>query len=231
MSKMWWLQKENIFKDTKFLNALNQIEKIARSSDYNQKKIIYSSDLAGDSLHFIKNGYLRLFRLSSQGSQINLAYLTKGDIFGKLSMFEEGERDVSVQSLSDVTINILRQRQLEKLMKNNPEIAAFVFLNIEEKLKQSWQQFDSSIVKQTVKRIARLFLKLTEHYGICVPESLPNKIKRIEYKINNKELSNLIGIKREIILQVMDYLINTGLLKQENGYTIIKDKKGLADIL
>jgi len=225
MNKMWWLQKDNI------TFPLTQIERLMRSSDYGQRKIIYSSDLAGDSLHFIKSGSVRIFKLSSQGSQINLAYLNKGDIFGKLSMIEAGERDLSVESLTDVTINILRQRQLEKLMKNKPETVAAIFLQIEESLKQNWQKFDTYLVKQTVKRIARLLIKLTEHYGVCVTESLPTKIKRIDYKINNKELSTLVGVKREIIPQSLDALINMGLLKQENGHTLIENEKALLDFV
>ena len=229
MNRMWWLHKLNMWEGLEPDKHIykEECEALIRSSEYDENKIIYSSDLAGDTLYFIKEGKVKVFRNSTQNTEIEIAILSAGDAFGKLSMIEEGEKDLSIRSLSHAKINVLRQVQLEKLMKNHPAAAAFIVEKLKAKIEKKVDDFKSNLMKHTIKRLARLIHRMGKYYGDYITGNLPGACKRINYKVNPNELAHLLGVKKDIIDDMLETLTELELIEQQSGNIIIKSEKKL----
>ena len=66
-----------------------------------------------------------------EGAGKRIALLEKGDLFGESAFFSEsGERTATVRALSNCKLLVLRQKFMDELVRNDPEAACQILLNV-----------------------------------------------------------------------------------------------------
>jgi|KBSSwiStaDraftv2_1062776.scaffolds.fasta_scaffold15074_7 CRP-like cAMP-binding protein len=66
-----------------------------------------------------------------EGAGKRIALLEKGDLFGEIAFFSEsGERTATVRALSNCKLLVLRQKFMDELVRNDPEAACQILLNV-----------------------------------------------------------------------------------------------------
>jgi CRP-like cAMP-binding protein len=66
-----------------------------------------------------------------EGAAKRIALLEKGDLFGEIAFFSEsGERTATVRALSNCKLLVLRQKFMDELVRNDPEAACQILLNV-----------------------------------------------------------------------------------------------------
>lgn len=66
-----------------------------------------------------------------EGEARRIALLEKGDLFGEIAFFSEsGERTATVRALSNCKLLVLRQKFMDELVRNDPEAACQILLNV-----------------------------------------------------------------------------------------------------
>lgn len=128
------LQRIDLFRsldpsDAKLVAERMEIIRYPRSS------LMIHEGEENSSLYVILKGKVKVFLLDETGQEVILNYLHEGDHFGEVSLFDDGHRSASVQTMDDCYFGILQKEDFVQIMATHPNLAMTMFKGMTRRLK------------------------------------------------------------------------------------------------
>jgi len=114
------LRKVPLFHDLPEAIFTRLVERLQPHTLDSNESIIQQGEL-GDSLYLIARGVVRVSR-EEQGELRDLGTLIAGDFFGEMALMHHESRNASVRTITPCQLYELRQRELEEVMQECPEL-------------------------------------------------------------------------------------------------------------
>ena len=89
---------------------------------YKPGEIIVRQGEAGNCMFAIQSGRVAVIKERS-GSEVTVAELVEGDIFGEMSIFEHEVRSATVRALEDAMVMTIDKRTFLRRIEDDPSIA------------------------------------------------------------------------------------------------------------
>ena len=91
------------------------------------EEVLFTEGDAGDKAYIVNDGIMRISRTSPYGESLNLANLSRGDLFGELALIDEGMRSATAVAATDVElISLDREAFMEGIHKDPRQIHALL---------------------------------------------------------------------------------------------------------
>ena len=91
----------------------------------------------GNYMVVLLSGNVAVDRISTAGERMRLAETVPGDILGEMSLLDGGARSSACTALTDCTVAVLGADALDRMMKDDPPLAAGLVALLARKL--SWR--------------------------------------------------------------------------------------------
>src|SRR3989337_2895995 len=102
--------------------ALQELARNVTERSYRKgQTIVYQGD-PGDSLFVVAEGLVKVFVTSDAGSEMVLVTLKAPDLFGEVSVVDEGPRCASAEALEATKVIMLARSTLLRLLETRPEL-------------------------------------------------------------------------------------------------------------
>jgi CRP/FNR family transcriptional regulator, cyclic AMP receptor protein len=167
---------------------------------------IYATGDDDDAMYLIESGQVKLFMSSESGKDCLLAIYTAGEIFGESCFTGNGRRFESASAMQptivrrasrkDFVAEVQRANLMEALLRHLANRAA----------DRQTAVFDL-ITMDAEKRLAKVLLNIAEKVGTVDGEYL-----RIEQRISQEELSQIVGTTRPRITAFMQGFRRMGMV-------------------
>ena len=108
--------------------------------DYKTGDVIVREGEIGDCMYVILSGQAEVMR-STDGEDIRLAVLGKGDIVGEMAIFQKEQRSATVRALTDMRLMVVDRKIFLKRVHEDP---SFVF-PILQKMSQRIRDLNSEL--------------------------------------------------------------------------------------
>jgi len=108
-------------------------------------KRIIGQDEQGDYLLIVLQGAVADERAQPAGAKVRLGESRAGDVLGELSVLDGGTRFCSCHALSPVTLAVLSQPALERLLVEEPRLAAALLMWIAKRLSLRLRQVSARL--------------------------------------------------------------------------------------
>lgn len=122
-----FLKEVNLFEglDTK---VINQIFKLGMVQNFKKGDLIIRENQSGGNLHILINGKADVVKsLGAKASKgKHLAKLTRGSIFGEMSVFDGAPYSASVRASDNCDIHIIRGSDFKKFLDDNSKTAVVI---------------------------------------------------------------------------------------------------------
>lgn len=177
---------------------IKEIEKITQERLYKKGKIIITEGNKGDSIFVIKSGKVKIYKTSVDGREIILDIKGEGSVFGEVVLFSNINYPATVEAIEDSYVYVLRNEDIEDVIRNNSDIALEMIKILNRRLSQAQKKLKAIALNDTYVRASQLILTLSEKYGKKVEGGL-----EIELKLTREELANLVGTSRETISRAL----------------------------
>jgi CRP/FNR family transcriptional regulator, cyclic AMP receptor protein len=192
-------------KDTSFLKAAaffsglseEDLEKIAGISierKYKKNTIVFIEGDPGESFYYVKSGKVKVFRTYEDGREHILLILGEGGIFGEATMFSGLPYPASAAVYEDAVIGIIRNRELEELVKESPELSLKLVRLLASKLLQAQYKIRDLTFNDVFSRTASQILKLSEEHGRNIGSGI-----LVDIQLSRQELAEMAGTTRETV--------------------------------
>lgn len=169
---------------------------------------IVEEGLAGDYMYVIREGQVKVTKLSGDGREKILELMGPGDFFGEMSLLDGAVRSASVKSMSETRILALSRNDFLKELRRNPDLAMAVIQELTRRVRQMDEQASSLSFQRVKERTRGLLLRLAK-------ETPGPDGRLVTPALTHQQIADMVGTSRETVTRVVKRLKLEGWLEQE----------------
>jgi CRP/FNR family transcriptional regulator len=215
------MENIEVLKKIPFFNGLpepdlKKIAQIVSEKSYEKGSIIFGEGDPGRYLYFVERGKVKVFRTYEDGKEHIVHILGDGDIFGEASLFNDIDYPASASSYEDSSIGTIRNSDIEKLIRENPELSLRLIKLMSRKLVFAQQKIRDLTFNDVFSRTASQIFKLSGDYG-----KKSNRGIIVDVPVTRQELADMVGTTRETVSRVISRLKKDESIDEENDRLLI----------
>lgn len=203
-TKLWYISASKLFSGLssqdreRFATLLTEIK-------VKKKDPVYHTGDRAETLYILKEGRIKLTRLSEEGKELTLDILEPGDIFGELTLAGEHERETNAVALEDSLLCTINRKDFEDLLSKIPYLSLAITKWIGLRLRKIENRLEDMIFQDVRSRLISTLMELARQYGVPV-----QKGRKITIRLSHQEIANLIGATRETVTLELNNLKKNG---------------------
>ena len=198
---------------------LNDIARVVSVVQFRNRDIVITENSPGNSVFFILNGKIQIFREFDDGKIKMLSLLSEGDFFGEMSVLSPALRCASAKALGNIKLLKLKALDFQKVIKEKQAIALAVIDTLCRRLRTANRHIEILSYQSVPMRIVQILLNLASSENV-------DKRKAI-IQITQKELAEMVASAREVVNRVLQQLKKRHLLRLKKGLIEIPNIKKL----
>jgi CRP/FNR family transcriptional regulator, cyclic AMP receptor protein len=177
---------------------LEKIANISKERNYKKNMIIFMEDEPGEAFYYIKSGKVKIYRTYEDGREHIIHIFGEGDVFGEATLFNNICYPASASIYEDASIGIIKNADLEKLVKENSELSLKLIKLFAKKLIFAQNKIKDLTFNDVFSRTASQLIKLSKEYGVVT-----EKGTAIKMQLSRQELAEMVGTTRETVSRVI----------------------------
>mgnify|MGYP001181517050 CR=1 FL=1 len=179
-----------------------------------KKTIIYAGDKADTLYYVVKGTVCVLIEDKKNAREMIVAYLSTGEFFGEMGLFEDGVRSAEIRAKTNCEISEISYIKFSELYQRNPGFLLSVTKQITKRLSKTTQNASTLAFLDVTSRLTRVLTDLSnQHDAVTHPDGR-------QIKFTRQELSKIVVCSREMVGRVLKKLELSGLVIV-NGKTIV----------
>ena len=220
---LWYL--ENI--DMGDIFCPNKMEKNMDHShlkEFQKNEFVFMVDESSDKVFFIVSGRIKVGTYGDKGKEITKAILGKGEVFGELSIVNDGGRRDFAQAMEPSTVCALSTDQMKLLMRDHSNLSLFFMKIIGSRVLEMEKRLESMVFKDSRTRIIEYILELINKKG-----------QRVGYEfvvrnfLTHQEIANITATSRQTVTTTLNELKNKDLLTFNRKRLLVRDLEKLKE--
>jgi CRP-like cAMP-binding protein len=193
---------------------LESIASLLIERRFPKHKTVVEEGLPGDYMYVIREGRVKVTKLSGDGREKILELLEEGSFFGEMSLLDSAPRSASVKALTDVRILALARNDFLNVLRRSPDLALAVIQELTQRLRQQDEQASSLSFQRVKERTQGLLVRLARD-DTGVPGRLATP------SLTHQQIADMIGTSRETVTRAVKGLKQDGWLEQDGKHYLV----------
>ena len=202
---------------------LDKLVQFAKLRSFKSREVIFNQGEPGRHMFIVITGTIRISILSEEGKEMTLGTLGPGDVFGEIALLDGKERTATVTAITACECLVLERQEFIPFLELHPQAAIKLLTALSARLRMTNEIIADTLFLNLPPRLAKKLLYLAKIHGQQTPQGL-----RINIKLSQQELGNLVATSRESINKQLRAWQEEGLLRLEHGYITILNPQALA---
>lgn len=182
---------------------------------------------AASKLYYIRSGRVKLRKTTEDGKEFILSILQKGDLIGELGGFDESFYSFSAEVSETAELGVIQVKDLEIILYQHGDFAVQFtkWMGLMHRVTQS--KFRDLMLYGKPGALASTLIRMSNSYGVACEDGI-----RINVKLSNTELAEMIGTTREGVNRMLSSLKGEGTISMERGTIMIhrlSDLRGICN--
>ena len=200
---------------------LDQIASHLIERRYPRNTTIVEEGLAGDYMYIIREGRVKVTKLSEDGREKILEFLEAGAFVGEMALLERAPRSASVKTLSAVRLLALSRNDFLSLLRRSSDLALAVIEVLCSRLRTQNEQASALSFQRVKDRTKGLLQRLARSEHGEGTLSTPT--------LTHQQIADMIGTSRETVTRVVKELKQEGWLDQEGKHYLVRSEAAAAE--
>ena len=168
---------------------------------------ILAQDEAGDALHILLSGRVKVAMAGDNGREVTLAVLRPGEVFGEMALFDGRCRSASVVAIEPATTLALARDDLLRHMAAHPQTALNLLAEMSRRLRRADEAIAEMALCDVEGRLVRRLVGLARDDATELPEGM-----LVRRRPTQQDLANMVGACRETVSRTFNALARRGLI-------------------
>ncbi|PJG85359.1 cAMP-activated global transcriptional regulator CRP [Conservatibacter flavescens] len=183
---------------------------------YPAKSTLIHAGEKADTLYYLIKGSVAVLVKDDDGKEMILSYLSQGQFFGELGVFEDRvtTRSAWVKAKTACEIAEISYKKFRQLIQVNPDILVYLSRQLANRLQKTSKQVTNLAFLDVTGRIAQTLLNLAR-----MPEAMTHP-EGMQIKITRQEIGQIVGCSRETVGRILKMLEDQNLISA-HGKTIV----------
>lgn len=215
----------NLDKILKFDSIPEDLINLGTKVSYKKDTIIIRSGEIPKGFYILTKGKMITYSETANGKIIIHALIEAFWTIGDGHTINSKVMFFNFKCITDCEFVYIRKNELDEGIKTNNNISSMILQSVVTKFDVFCKQVLDYTTLDSENRTCNFLLEMTTNYGV----EINGKIK-IDYKIKQEDISNIIGVNRTTIFRIINKLIDLEVIEKKNGYYYIIDLKVLKDL-
>ncbi|MGD9697329.1 MAG: Crp/Fnr family transcriptional regulator [Thermoleophilia bacterium] len=222
VDRTWCLTEVDIFRDLSD-TEMAAIAAAAPMKTYAAGEMLYSPHNPVEALFILKNGRVRIFRVSTDGRALTTAIMTPGTIFGEMVLIGQRMYDNFAEALDEATVCVMSRADVYRLLLADPRIAARITEVLGSRLAEMERRLSDSVFKTVPQRIAATLATLAGE------QPRPGALwagplgRGPQVALTHEQIAALVGTSRETATKVLGEFAGRGVIRLGRGRITVLD--------
>jgi CRP-like cAMP-binding protein len=220
-----------ILQKTGLLSSLSPTETQLLAARTSRKRVdtgelLFSEGDKCHGLHIIIRGKVRIFKTSLGGREQVLDVSVSGECVAELPVFDGGAFPASAVAIEDTEIAFISRPDFHAFCIEHPPVALKMLAVVGSRLRRLVGIIEELSFTTIRQRLISTLLRIAETEG-------KQTATGIEFQLpaSHQELASQLGTVRELVSRNLMRLQAEGLLNVDARHIVVKDMKGLRDLL
>jgi CRP-like cAMP-binding protein len=192
--------------------------------NYPKGQIIFSVDEPADRVYLIEKGWIRIYRLSSDGHEVTVGSIRNpGEMMGLAETLYHGKRTCFAGTLSETALIIVTKNDFLNIITDEHYLALKVAKILAARMREAEAMVHELVCWQVPGRLALLLLKISERCGIPDYNGI-----RIKLQLTHEDIAGMIGTSRQTVTSLLNTFKREKSIELERREIKILDAKKLA---
>jgi len=206
-----------------FLSAkLNLFFQNYKLTSYRKRDLILHANDASSSVFYIKNGYVRVYRISEQGEELTLTILKPKDFFPLTYGIHAITNPYYLEAITPLELWKAPQDKFLDYIKNHPDILYELTSRILVRFDGVLSRIEYLVFSNAYTKVAATLLVCAKRFG----EKIGNDIV-VKVPLTHRDIATLVGITRETTSLEMKKLEKQGFLGRNGKLFVVKNLRRL----
>jgi CRP/FNR family cyclic AMP-dependent transcriptional regulator len=173
----------------------------------------------GDPSHgmfVIAAGIVRISLISEDGREVTLGVLRPGETLGEMSLLDGEDCSADAYAQEDCVLFFIERTHFLRALRSNADLCLRMLAILTGRLRRSNAALEDIALLDLPTRLGRLLLRLARDYGTS-----EGTRTRIELRLSQKDLSNLVGSSREAVNKQLRQWEHDRVLARDNGRIVV----------
>lgn len=176
-------------------------------------QLIFQRGDTGDHMLAITAGRVRLSLATAQGRELMLRQLGPGEVLGELAIIDGEPRSADAVAVEPTSAIVLLRRPVLEVAEMRPDLGLALARHLCAMVRSTNLQMESIALYDLRMRLIRFLLfSLAQVYGPHPPDEAA-----LATRLNQSDLSAVLGASRPKVNQALQSLIAEGALRREGG--------------
>ncbi len=222
-TKLWYLQNFNLLSsmDMKMMQQLNEQTKMRNSP---KKEIIYFPEEPSDTIYFLKEGKIKISRISEDGKTTTLQLLGPGEIFGESALLEQDVHENIAEVVEDAVICTINKNMFQDLMTKNQKLNTSINKFIGFRLRKIQSHVEDLVFKSAQDRVISFLKRYTREFGKEMRDGW-----YVRPFLTHQEIADLTANTRQTVNTILNELVKSGKVKYSRRFFQILDHDLMKD--
>jgi CRP-like cAMP-binding protein len=191
---------------------------------YRRGEIVFREGEPAERLFLIEQGALKLSVAAHHGSELLIAILGRGQIFGELEVIDRGPRAMDARAMEDSRVFGLASDVFWTMLENRPALARRLLELTARRLRSADQTSQDLVFFDAPTRLARKLLQLADEHGS--PTGQGDEV-RVAIRVTQEEMAQMIGVTRGSANRLITAFADRGWLRWNDGSPILCNVEAL----
>jgi len=208
-TKLWYLQNFNILKgmDESSMEMMDHNSKMKQSS---KKEIIYFPEERSDNIYLLKEGKVKISRVSEDGKKTTLHLVGPGEIFGESSILGQEKRENIAEVVEDAVICSINRAMFQEMLSMNPKLNLSINKFIGLRIRKIQAHVEDLVFKDAKERVIAFLKRYAKTFGKKMLEGWI-----VRPFLTHQEIADLTATSRQTVNSILNELVD----KKEIKYT------------
>ncbi len=196
---------------------LERLRAITAARRYAPGETIFSEGDVAAGIHIVRNGRVKVYKLSPDGKEQILHVWSGGEPFGEVAVLQGDRYPAHAEALEEAAVLFVPRSGLLDLIRSDPEFALALLAVLADRLRRLADLVESVSLKEVPSRLAAYLLSLQE-----------DARGTVELPIAKRQLANQLGTIPETLSRAIARLARARLIESAGARSLrILDRAGL----
>jgi CRP-like cAMP-binding protein len=179
---------------------------------------VFQQDQEANSFFFLLHGHLRVFRLTPDGQQVVVRYISAGEIFGVAMALGRNTFPATANAVVDSLVLVWPTSVWPKLSESYPVLVANTLRTVGSRLQDANTRVVEMSTEQVERRIAHALLRLAQQSGRKVESGI-----QIDFPISRQDVAEMTGATLHTVSRVLSAWEEKGLVEGGRQKITLRD--------
>lgn len=183
---------------------------------YRKGQILFVEGEPGRTLHFIKRGRVKVYRLATDGREHILHLLGDGEPVALVPFLDGGPYPANAEVLEPSEIAQIAFDDFVRIAKAHPDILRRLLRLLAQRMRATQAEITALSLQNVTARLARRILELCQRHGRAVPDGI-----EVDLSLSRQELGSWIGTSRETTTRLLQQFQREGVLRVDGSRLVV----------